>query len=183
MSNQLKKRGLIMRNKAPSPDKNLAAVCGLFCPSCNIYIATHEDPDRLKQLAQEFQISEEAVKCDGCRSEKRLPYCATCKMAACAAEKGIDFCGACEAYPCDTLKEFQAARPHRIELWKNQKQIRENGYRHWFETMIEHYSCQQCQTLNSAYDLSCRKCGHWPSCTYVRLHQDEIVRSMNNSGS
>ncbi len=33
-------------------DKKLAAVCGLFCPACTIYIGTREDPDRLKASAR-----------------------------------------------------------------------------------------------------------------------------------
>ena len=114
------------------------------------------------------------MKCYGCRSDKRLPYCETCKMAACAAEKGIDFCGACDEFPCETIKEFQAARPHRIELWENQHQIKKRGYEQWFEEMIENYSCPKCQTINSAYDLVCRQCGSKPSCAYVGVHMEEI---------
>jgi hypothetical protein len=28
--------------------KNLAAVCGLYCEACSLFIATKEDPERLK---------------------------------------------------------------------------------------------------------------------------------------
>jgi len=31
--------------------KMTSAVCGLFCPSCSVFIATKEDPERLKRLA------------------------------------------------------------------------------------------------------------------------------------
>ncbi|MDY0095668.1 MAG: DUF3795 domain-containing protein, partial [Candidatus Vecturithrix sp.] len=54
-----------------APDKRLAAVCGLFCPACSLYIATQEDPQRLTRLAERFQLSEEEMHCDGCRAEKR----------------------------------------------------------------------------------------------------------------
>ena len=76
-------------------DKKLAAVCGLYCEACTLFIATKEDPARLKGLAARFQLSEEAIKCYGCRSAKRGPYCEKCKMFACAAERGIDFCIEC----------------------------------------------------------------------------------------
>ena len=33
------------------PDKTLAAVCGLYCEACSLYIATKEDPARLTALA------------------------------------------------------------------------------------------------------------------------------------
>jgi predicted RNA-binding Zn-ribbon protein involved in translation (DUF1610 family) len=60
-------------------------------------------------------------------------------------------------------------------LWANQERIKEAGYETWFEEMIEHYSCPQCHTINSAYDLTCRKCGTDPSCAYVGLHKEEIT--------
>jgi hypothetical protein len=35
-------------------------------------------------------------------------------------------------------------------------------------------------TLNSAYDTVCRKCGTTPSCEYVKQHQPEILRWLEN---
>lgn len=29
------------------PEKRLAAVCGLFCPACGVFIGTREYPERL----------------------------------------------------------------------------------------------------------------------------------------
>jgi hypothetical protein len=141
-----------------------------------LYIATQEDPERLKQLSAQFQLSEEAMRCYGCRSEKRGPYCQTCKMTTCAAEKGIDFCGDCDEYPCADLKDFQAAMPHRIELWNDLDRIKEAGYEQWFQEKITEYGCGQCQTLNSAYDFACRSCGHEPGNTYVERHKDAIIQ-------
>ncbi|MCP3921192.1 MAG: DUF3795 domain-containing protein [Desulfobacterales bacterium] len=39
-----------MQNKKNNSetDKNFAAVCGLNCEACTLYIGTTEDPDRLK---------------------------------------------------------------------------------------------------------------------------------------
>ena len=92
-------------------DLTTAAVCGLFCE------ATTEDPVRLERLAARFQYSEEELKCLGCRSEKKSPYCKTkCKMFACAAERGVGFCSECADYPCDELKQFQAAIKNLLGL-------------------------------------------------------------------
>ncbi len=158
-------------------DKRLAAVCGLFCPACSVFIGTNEDPKRLEVLAQRLKRPVEDLSCNGCRTEKRCFYCRTvCTMAKCAAEKKMDFCGRCPEYPCQNLKTFQAEMPHRIELWKSQERIKEAGYEKWYAEMIEHYSCPKCRTINSAYDLKCRKCGEEPSCAYVRLHKTEIMR-------
>jgi hypothetical protein len=163
----------------PAADKRLAAVCGLFCPACHVYLATQEDPERLKVLAQRFQRPIEEMHCNGCRSDARCFYCNTvCFMSGCAKEKGVEFCGECADYPCDGLKAFQKEAPHRIELWKNQARIKEAGYEQWYMEMIDHYSCPECGTRNSAYDISCRKCGSAPSCEYVRLHKDAIMRHL-----
>ena len=99
-------------------------------------------------------------------------------MSKCAAEKGVDFCGQCPEYPCKELQSFQAERPHRIELWKSQERIREAGYETWYAEMLEHFSCPKCGTLNSAYDMKCRKCREEPSCAYVGLHKNEIMQHL-----
>jgi len=160
-------------------DKKLAAVCGLFCPACTIYIGTTEEPARLEVLAQRMNVPVEELQCNGCRAEKRCFYCRSlCTMTKCAAEKGVDFCGQCPEYPCKALQSFQAERPHRIELWKSQERIREAGYETWYAEMQEHFSCPKCGTLNSAYDMKCRKCEEDPSCAYVGLHKNDIMQHL-----
>lgn len=167
------------KKQTSGADKKLAAVCGLFCPACRVFIGTREDPAGLAVMAQRFQRPVEEMQCNGCRSEKRCFYCETkCTMAKCAADKGVDFCGQCPEYPCESLKSFQAEMPHRIELWKSQDRIKEAGYEKWYAEMREHYSCRKCGTINSAYDLQCRKCGEDPSCAYVRLHKTEITQHL-----
>jgi len=156
-------------------DKKMAAVCGLFCPACSVFIGTNEDPARLAAMAQRFQRPLEELKCNGCRSEKRCFYCESkCIMSKCAAAKRVDFCGSCLEYPCKDLKAFQAEMPHRIELWKSQERIKAVGYETWYAEMIEHYSCPKCGAINSAYDLKCRTCGGEPSCGYVANHKKVI---------
>ncbi len=107
----------------------LAAVCGLYCEACSLYIATNEDPARLTALAKTFRLPEEEMRCYGCRSETRGPYCKTCEMFVYAAERGIDFYSKCDEYSCDTLKAFQAEQPHRAELWEDLERIAKSGTR------------------------------------------------------
>jgi len=147
----------------------------LFCPACTVFLGTREDPNRLETIAGRLQKPVEELLCDGCRSERRSFYCREkCVMAKCARGKGLDFCGECDEYPCGDLKAFQAEMPHRIELWESQERIKEVGYEKWYEEMVEHYSCPECHTLNSAYDIKCRNCGREPSCGYVERHMREI---------
>ncbi len=161
----------------------LAAVCGLYCGACSWFIATTEEPERLKRLAEELQFSEEESRCYGCRSGKRLPYCEKCKMSACAAERRIDFCGECEEYPCNELQQFQSVMPHRIELWTNLEQIKSVGYQQWLKEIREHYTCPRCQSINSTYDPKCRKCGQEPSSNYVAKHKQAIEQYLKNKHS
>lgn len=167
------------RKSSSVPDKKLAAVCGLFCPSCTVYIGVHEDPERLEEMARRFGQPLDKLQCNGCRSDKRSYYCESlCTMYKCAAAKGIDFCGQCAEYPCEELKAFQAAMPHRLELWESQSRIKEAGYEKWYEEMVELYSCPACGTINSAYDMVCWKCGATPSCAFVSQHKEEIKEQM-----
>ena len=161
-------------------DKKMAAVCGLYCEGCLWFISTTEAPERLKKLAARLNWSEEESKCYGCRSGKRLPYCGKCKMSACAADRGIDFCSECEAYPCHDLKQFQSEMPHRIELWDNLERIKCVGYKQWLREIRGHYTCPRCGTINSTYDLKCRKCDEEPSCNYVDKHRQEIEQYLKN---
>lgn len=154
--------------------KTVAAVCGLYCEACSWYIATTEEPERLKKLAAMMGFSAEEARCNGCRSDVRTPYCMKCTMAACAADKGIDFCGECGEFPCDDLKRFQSAMPHRIELFGNLERIRSVGYEQWLEEVRGRYTCPSCQTLNTIYDLKCRVCGADPGCSYVADHREAI---------
>jgi len=103
-----------------TPDKRLAAVCGLFCPACPLFIGNKEAPEKLKMFTKLFKRPIEELKCEGCRTDKRSFYCnENCKMTNCATKKGIDFCGECTDYPCEDLRMFQAEMPNRIELWKS----------------------------------------------------------------
>lgn len=168
-----------MLNKSEMrPDKRHAAVCGLFCPACSLFIGTREDPARLEMLAKVFGVTTEQVRCEGCGSQVLSPYCRTCTMVKCAGEKGIEFCGECSEFPCAEIKTFQEAMPHRFELWASLARVKEVGYDRWYMEMAGHYACKNCGTINSAYDFKCRKCGNEPSCDYVGLHRDEIIAQL-----
>lgn len=157
------------------PSLRLAAVCGLSCEACTIFIGSHDEPARLDALAAKGGRTTEQLRCEGCRSEKRAVHCANCEFIACAEKRGIDFCGQCPEYPCDQLTTFQAAMPHRIELGQDQSRIKAVGHEQWLREKRAHFACRQCGTVNSAYDLRCWKCGHAPSCEYVALHRQALL--------
>lgn len=155
-----------------------AAVCGLYCDACTLFIGSHEDPERLALSASRMGWDLTEAYCDGCRAERRTPYCRTCDLYACADRRGHSFCQECEDYPCAELESFRQERPHRTEILDNLDRIAEAGVDTWLREVKSRYSCRSCGTLNSAYDLKCRACGHEPSCEYVAAHQDAIVKSL-----
>ena len=157
-------------------NKQFAAACGLFCPACTLYIGTTEEPERLAKIAERFGVTPEDCRCLGCRSDVVSPYCRTCEIVKCADERGVGFCGECQDYPCEMLKEFQAQRPHRAELFESGDRIREIGFEKWFEETNKRYSCPECSTINSAYDLACRKCGNEPGSSFAERHREWIKK-------
>jgi len=157
----------------------LAAVCGLFCEACSIYIASREDPERLALLAARFGQSEEETYCEGCRAGKRMAYCRSCTMFVCASERGLAFCSECVEYPCKDLLAFGAERPHRADIEKDLEQIGQIGAEAWMDEMRRRYTCPECGTINSAYDLKCRRCGHEPGNAFVDEHREAIVERLS----
>ena len=156
--------------------RKFAAVCGLFCPGCTIYIGSTEEPDRLARTAGRFNVSIEEARCYGCRSDVNSFYCQACEIKKCADERGVEFCAFCEDYPCTMLKEFQAQLPHRAELFEDGERVREVGFDQWFEEVRARYTCPECSTINSAYDLSCRKCGNDPGSPFAERHREKITK-------
>ena len=120
----------------------------------------------------------EEAHCDGCRSERRTPYCQACTLFACAEQRGHTFCQECDEYPCPALEEFRRARPHRIEIYDNLDRIADVGAQAWLDEARDRHRCPVCGTINSAYDLTCRTCGHDPGSAYAAAHHQAIVERL-----
>ena len=165
-------------DQTPKKAPTTAAVCGLCCDACSIFIGSQEDPKRLEMFAARMGWTLEEAYCDGCRSDRRTPYCQACDLYECAEGRGYAFCSECEEYPCADLRAFQEERPHRKELYGDLARIGEIGPEAWLVEVKERYTCPSCSTLNSAYDLKCRKCGHEPGSSYVAVYRDAIVEAL-----
>jgi hypothetical protein len=155
----------------------LAAVCGLYCGGCGIYLATQEnDVPKLEYYAKMMNQTIDETRCNGCRSDVVTNYCKKCTFTKCAADKGIGFCGDCAEYPCTDLMDFQAMMPHRAELWQSQERIKEVGWEKWIEERKHYFSCKECNTVNTAYDMKCRKCGSAPGNDFAKNNQEAILK-------
>lgn len=163
------------------PNRNLAAACGLYCGSCGIYLATQEcDTEKLLQYAIVLNQHFNETLCDGCRSDRKSAHCAKmCGFIKCTLTKGIDFCVYCNEFPCRKLSESQSALIHRVEILESQIRLKEIGLEKWLSEMHENYSCPECNTVNSAYQISCRKCNCTPGCRFVNRHKELIDKQMS----
>ena len=159
-----------------NPDRNLTTACGLYCGSCGIYLATQENnTEKLLQYALVLTQSLNETFCDGCRADRKSVHCAKiCSFIKCTFEKGIEFCGVCPEFPCKELTDFQSKMPHRVEILESLYRLKEIGWEKWLIEMKENYSCPQCNMINTAYDIRCRKCGFTPGNKFVSRHMELI---------
>jgi len=159
-------------------DKRIVSACGLYCGACGIYLATQENElEKLLQYALVLNQSVPETYCNGCGADKKSAHCSKiCSFIKCTRQKNIEFCGECIDFPCEKLIDFQSKSPHRIEIIKSQKRLMEIGWEQW---LIEHrakFTCVNCNTINSAYHVSCRKCGNTPSCEFTLDHRATIEK-------
>jgi hypothetical protein len=167
---------------APSTHLTTCGFCGALCQACPLYLGSTEEPASLAAFAQRSGKSLEEVTCHGCRSEVLSGYCRTCKLRTCAQAKGVAFCADCAEFPCADLRAFAAKSsldPGRVMA--DGQAIREQGWEAWRRAKAADYACPSCGTINSVYELECRKCGHDPSNAFVGRHREAIIRQVSGS--
>ena len=131
--------------------------CGLYCGACELLLATQNGT--LDRLAEQRNMTPEELECYGCKSGKSSKYCTTCSIKQCAREKGLEFCFQCETYPCEALRSFQQAHPHKRSIFRNLQTIQEQGVEQWIEAQRQRWNCANCGTRFAYYDEVCKKCG------------------------
>jgi len=97
-----------------------------------------------------------------------------CTFINCKRTKGVDFCADCKEFPCQSLHEFKSKMPHRIEIFESQSRMKAIGVDSWLVEMHNNFSCPVCKIVNSAYHLSCRKCGNAPGSIFASKYKDLI---------
>ncbi len=93
--------------------KDLIAICGLDCETCDARLATIRDDDALREQTAQLwtelngvEITPEMINCEGCRIDGvKTPFCASlCPIRQCALRRGCATCGSCaEMETCGTL--------------------------------------------------------------------------------
>lgn len=149
--------------------KDTIAVCGLFCESCGVYIATQNNNEKeLERIATMMKTTREEIRCNGCRSEVLSPHCRKCEFRSCTQNKNIPNCEDCQTYPCEAIMEFQKKAPHRAELFESAAFRKKNGIQKWLDKMHADYTCATCGTINSPYYITCKKCGNDPGNDFTK---------------
>ena len=93
--------------------KDLIAICGLNCESCEARLATVKNDDALRaDVAKRWselngvEITPEMINCVGCRVDGvKTPFCeAMCPIRQCAVGRGYETCADCgEMEECKKL--------------------------------------------------------------------------------
>lgn len=109
------------------PNKNTAAVCGLFCGTCPSYIEN---------------------KCGGCLSDN---CCCDCfnGFKDCALEHKVTRCYECTLFPCDNLREFSTKHIvkgicHHMNVIKDLQAMKDDGVDNWVAEQTAKHTCQKC---------------------------------------
>ena len=131
--------------------------CGLYCGACELFLATQNGT--LDILAEQRNMTPEELRCYGCKSGKNSTYCTSCSIKQCAREKHFEFCVQCQNYPCDPLRAFQQAHPHKLPIFRNLQTIQEQGVAAWLEAQQQRWNCSNCGACFAYYDEFCGKCG------------------------
>lgn len=93
--------------------KDMIAICGLDCETCDARIATMNNDDVLREKTARLwselngvTITAEMINCEGCRVKgAKTPFCETiCPIRQCALKKEFETCGGCpDMENCETV--------------------------------------------------------------------------------
>ena len=146
--------------------KNLIGICGIYCGTCPNYLAHQEnDIELLEKISRERDIPLEKVRCDGCLSDRVMPFCVDCRFGfrKCAEEKKVTWCFQCVDFPCQRLRDFTNVHivdgiSHHAHLIDELQTIKERGIEQWVEEQEKAGRCPQCGKRLYWYTRRCTVC-------------------------
>jgi hypothetical protein len=146
--------------------KVLAGICGLYCGTCPNYLAEREsDTVRVEAIAKTNNLNVSQVGCDGCLSDRVMPFCVECKngFRACAREKGVTWCFECVEFPCKRLEEFTKIHivdgvPHHATVIEDLKYMKEHGVEEWVNRQEKAGKCPSCGKRLYFFTRECPVC-------------------------
>lgn len=136
---------------------NPVSYCGLYCGACDSYQVTKEKKTR--EAATAWEMKEEDLKCQGCKTDVVSIYCRKCPVKACAKEHQVESCIECWEYPCAKLLKFKTDHPHHEIVLMNLERIKKVGTDQWLEEQKIRWSCFKCGKEYTWFDETCSVCG------------------------
>lgn len=122
----------------------LLAPCGLYCGFCGVYLAHQAGDQKMKgKLAGLFGCAPEEVACQGCLSDQRFFYCASCAIRSCTQDRGYEGCYQCDEFPCSEVERFPIPVGKQIIL-QEVPRWRELGTDAWLADQMQKHTCPDC---------------------------------------
>jgi hypothetical protein len=112
-----------MENRGDTP----TAGCGLFCRSCSSSSGARKTPTAPPPGGPDGPVPR-AGPMRGVPKRRALRPLCLLFLRDCAQSRGVPS-ARLRDYPCEDLKAFQAEKPHRRDLWKDQERIAQIGRR------------------------------------------------------
>jgi hypothetical protein len=159
----------MIRHPDMADDRQLLAVCGLYCGACYHYRSSFPDGQHLLEETARQGRPLAGFTCQGCRSGALYihPGCAQCEIRACAEGQGLLHCGLCPTYPCARLQAFQGdGRVHHLDVLINLEELKVKGPDRWLAEQAERWQCG-CGARFSWYETTCVQCSA-PLASYGR---------------
>lgn len=134
--------------------------CGNYCGACEILVATKNNTG--KDIATQWGVSPEEIKCHGCKSSTIFKNCSLCGIRKCAMGKSVQHCILCNDFPCEVLESGRSLvekLPHLKAIPKNMQTIKEKGTDYWLREQERIWKCPDCGEPFSWYKQKCSVCG------------------------
>jgi len=146
--------------------QELLAPCGLYCGVCGVYYATRDDNVKFMERLVDFykssnpereNITIDKIKCEGCLSDTKSIFCATCSIRSCTREKGYQGCHECDDFPCQHIDNFSIPVGKKVIL-RAIPYWREHGTEKWVRDEEARYVCPECDNKLFRGAKRCNKC-------------------------
>jgi len=149
------------------PSVHRAGICGIYCGNCPNYLAFRiDDEEMIKTLSEDKGFPEDAIRCDGCLSNRVSRHCADCPQGfrACAKDHGVTWCFECEDFPCKRLEDFRNVHitngiSHHALIIDELSDMKALGVGTWVQKKDAESRCPGCDAPNYWFAWNCAVCG------------------------
>lgn len=140
---------------------NLVGACGLYCGACDHYLSNTASGKHLLERKTAIGIKVSQNPCGGCKVDcldKLCKWCRECSIRKCVIGKNLNHCRECKQFPCEEIEAFNGIHMHKREGYQNLARLSELGISEWLKEQEVRWSCRNCGSSYSFYELECFCC-------------------------